>query len=76
MDVRWKKAQINAGTEPTVKRELNMTDKNINEYKKEPQMMTKEFLEDLANRGKEQNKVLDKLLEELRAELGISDENK
>jgi hypothetical protein len=54
-----------------------MTDNNnpINEYK-EPQMMTKEFLEDLATRGKEQNKVLDKLLEELRAELGISDENK
>jgi hypothetical protein len=64
------------GTAPTVKREHNMTDKNINEYKKEPQIMTKEFLEDLSRRGKEQNKVLDKLLEELRVELGIPDENK
>jgi hypothetical protein len=53
-----------------------MTDKNINEYKKELQMMTKEFLEDLSRRGKEQNKVLDDLLEELRVELGIPDENK
>lgn len=53
-----------------------MTDTKINEYKKEPQIMTKEFLEDLASRGKEHIHVLDKLLEELRVELGISDENK
>ena len=39
---------------------------HINEYKKEPQIITKDFLEDLARRGREQIQVLDTLLEELR----------
>ena len=47
----------------------------INEYKKEPQMLTKEFCEELVRRGKENIEKSTQALKELYQELGISDEN-
>lgn len=49
-------------------------EKPINEYK-EPQMMTKEFLEDLARRGRENVAKATQALKELYEELGIVDED-
>lgn len=51
-----------------------MNEEPIKEYK-EPQMMTKEFLEELARQGKENIARLDKAIKELYEELGIKDED-
>lgn len=47
-----------------------MNDNSINEYK-EPQMLTKEFCEELARKGKENIAKSTQALKELYAELGI-----
>ena len=51
-----------------------MEKETLNEYK-EPQMMTREFLEELARRGKENIATAKQALKELYEELGISDED-
>ena len=74
MAIRWKKTL--AGTVITVRRKCKTMNEEepINEYK-EPQMLTKEFCEDLARRGRENIIKLDKALRDLYEELGIPNED-
>jgi hypothetical protein len=51
-----------------------MDNEPINEYK-EPQMMTREFLEELSQQLKELGSNASQALKELHEELGISDED-
>lgn len=63
------------GTVTTVRRKCKtMNEEPINEYK-ESQMMTREFLEDLAKRGRENVAKATQALKELYEELGIVNED-
>jgi hypothetical protein len=60
--------------EPRRKEKKMNEEEPINEFTTQP-LMTREFLENIARRGKEHISILDKALAELYLELGITDED-